>query len=267
MLQESDSLRKKGDDLTMTIRLALTIIIFGVVQNVSGQTFQVFKGDTINRIDLKGRKQGLWKKYYQTDTLFMEGVYKDGKHSGTFKTYHKNGQKQSVLKFRGLTEVSDAVLYNDSAQLIAKGKYIVHDKDSVWIYYNGTTGNISSEERYKKGVEEGIWKVFYPNGQVAELVTYKAGIKSGPYIKYFENGKPKMEGKMEKNLLEGKVTLYYSNGKIWQQGIYKSGDKQGIWNIYKEDGNLEKQEEFNNGLLKEPAKMTPLEGVEDPDKK
>ena len=37
---------------------------------IHGQTFVVFKGDTINRKDIKGLKQGVWKKFYRTDSLF-----------------------------------------------------------------------------------------------------------------------------------------------------------------------------------------------------
>src|SRR4051812_26788308 len=123
----------------------------------SAQTYKVFKGDTINRIDLKERQQGLWRKYYPNDTLFSEGNYKDGKRVGTFHTYHKNGVRQSILKFRGMSQISDAVLFNDSAQKIATGKYIDRNKDSTWVYYDGSTGKITAEEFYKNGVEEGTW--------------------------------------------------------------------------------------------------------------
>lgn len=218
----------------------------------SAQTYQVFKGDTINRVDAKGKKQGLWRKYYSNDTLFSEGIYKNGKHFGTFNTFHKNGQRQSVLHFRGLSEISDATLYNDSSQLIAKGKYIDRFKDSVWVYYNGSTGKLSAEEYYKKGVKEGEWKIYYPNGSLAESEVYKSGKKNGPSKKFFENGKLRFQGNMINDQLEGKVKLYFSDGKIWQEGIYKSGDKHGLWTIFKNDGTIEKQEEYIDGILKDP---------------
>ena len=72
----------------------------------SAQTYNVFKGDTINRTDSKGLKQGLWKKYFSNDTLFSEGVYKNNIHTGTFKTYYKSGKTQSILKFRGISEIN-----------------------------------------------------------------------------------------------------------------------------------------------------------------
>ncbi len=246
------------------MKLFVTILIITLCYlNSKAQTYQVFKGDTINRVDAKGKKQGLWRKYYSNDQLFSEGHYKDGKHVGVFNTFHKNGQRQSVLTFRGLTDISFATLYNDSAQLIAKGKYIDNLKDSTWTYYNGSSGKISSEEYYKKGVREGTWKIYYPNGNVAESEVYKAGKKNGPYKKFFDNGTLRFDGKMVNDQLEGKVTLYFSNGKVWQQGVYKAGDKHGIWITYKDNGEIEKQEEFIKGILKDlPPEPAPIPETE-----
>src|SRR6185295_13855332 len=91
---------------------------------LSAQTYQVFKGDTINRRDKGGLQQGVWKKYYPTDTLASESKFKNGKHVGDFKTYFKSGKIQSHLKYQGTTEISSAILYYESGTVKAKGKYI-----------------------------------------------------------------------------------------------------------------------------------------------
>ena len=65
----------------------LLYLILVIATSANAQKFNVFKGDTINRTDAKGLKQGLWRKYNSNDVLFSEGVYKDGKHTGTFKIY------------------------------------------------------------------------------------------------------------------------------------------------------------------------------------
>ena len=73
------------------MRASITFVLFSIFLTLHGeaQTYKVFKGDTINRVDAKGQKQGLWKKYYSNDTLFSKGIYKDGKHTGTFLTFYK----------------------------------------------------------------------------------------------------------------------------------------------------------------------------------
>ena len=140
-------------------RLVIVLFLFFSLINCKAQTYKVFKGDTINRIDAKGQKVGLWRKYYENDTLFSEGYFKKGKHSGTFHTFYKNGKRQSVLSFRGLTEISFAELFYDTGIPMAKGKYIDRTKDSVWIYFD-EEGKMNSEEIYKNGVKEGTWKVY-----------------------------------------------------------------------------------------------------------
>ena len=127
-----------------------------VSTKTQGQTFQVFKGDTINRIDAKGQKQGLWRKYYSTDSLFSEGKYKDNIPVGTFMSYHKNGKVQAKMVYRGMTEICKAEIFAEDGKLKAKGKYINKTKDSLWTYYS-LDGWISSTEFYLKGKKEGSW--------------------------------------------------------------------------------------------------------------
>ncbi|MFM7767500.1 MAG: hypothetical protein ACKO9S_06545, partial [Bacteroidota bacterium] len=61
------------------------------------QSFKVFKGDTINRTDAKGLKQGVWKKYYENDQLFSSSMFKDGKAIGTTTTFYRSSEKQSEM--------------------------------------------------------------------------------------------------------------------------------------------------------------------------
>ncbi|HRH67470.1 MAG TPA: toxin-antitoxin system YwqK family antitoxin [Bacteroidia bacterium] len=225
------------------------LICFSV--NLSGQTYQVFKGDTINRLDAKGQKQGLWRKYYPTDTLFSEGWYKNNIHTGIFTSYHKNGKVQSRLIYRGLTDICNAEIFSDEAKLIAKGKYIDKTRDSLWSFYN-KEGGIASVEFYQKGKREGSWKVYFPNGQVSHLTTYKADKKHGPYKEFYEGGTPKVEGMMKSNEFDGILTMFFENGKVWQKGKYQNGLREGSWMIFKETGEKEREDLYKAGKLLNP---------------
>ena len=57
--------------------LAFFIAVSASAQKKKPQPYNVFRGDTINRTDAKGLKQGVWKKYYANDSLFSTGQYKD----------------------------------------------------------------------------------------------------------------------------------------------------------------------------------------------
>ncbi len=231
------------------IRLFLFLLI---ATSASAQKYNVFKGDTINRTDVKGLKQGIWKKYYSNDVLFSEGVYKDGKHTGTFNTYYKSGKRQSILKFRGTSEINDAEIFSEDSGLMAKGKYIDRIKDSLWVYYD-RMGKKSSEEFYIKGKKEGTWKLYYPNGKISRSVVYKKDVENGVYKEFFMDGTPKVEGVMKNGGFEGVLTIYHPTGKVWQKGLYKNGLKEGKWPRYLENGELEREEIYKAGVWMNPT--------------
>jgi antitoxin component YwqK of YwqJK toxin-antitoxin module len=231
--------------------LSFCLIVF-LTANSFAQKYNVFKGDTINHTDVKGLKQGVWKKYYSNDVLFSEGNYKNGKHIGTFKTYYKSGKPQSNLNFRGMTEIADAEIFSEDSGLMAKGKYIDKVKDSLWVYYD-RMGKKSSEELYLKGKKEGTWKLYYPNGQVSRLMTYKADKKNGPFKEFFMDGKPKVNGIMKNDEFEGLLTIFHPGGQVWQRGIYKNGLKDGKWVNYLENGQVDREDLYKNGVWLNPV--------------
>lgn len=228
------------------------------------QKYSVFKGDTINRSDAKGRKQGVWKRYYANDTLFSEGQYKDGKAIGTFRTFYKNGKQQAIMTYRGMTERCDAIVYAEAGHLMAKGVYQSQKKDSVWCYFS-EQGKLQSLEQYQKGKKEGKWEVFYPEGNPSQTLFYKADKKNGLYKEFFKNGKTKIEGVMKNDAFEGKVTVYHPSGKVWQQGVYKNGVKDGKWIVLDEAGKTEREEIYKSGFLLNPV-AEPETPIAEPEK-
>ena len=60
--------------------------------------------------------------------------------------------------------------YYPGGKLKATGNYVNQKKDSVWNYY-AENDSLIAREVYKSGLENGDWKIFYPNGKVSELTT------------------------------------------------------------------------------------------------
>ena len=63
-------------------------------ERVNGNVYQMF-GDT--KVDLgklkDGKKDGLWKKWYDNGQKEEEGTYKDGELDGLYTYWYENGQK------------------------------------------------------------------------------------------------------------------------------------------------------------------------------
>ena len=54
---------------------------------------------TINEVDLKGLKQGDWKKTYENGNTKYEGNFKDDIEQGIFKYYYKTGELKCIKEF------------------------------------------------------------------------------------------------------------------------------------------------------------------------
>ncbi|MBK7964025.1 MAG: hypothetical protein IPK10_01010 [Bacteroidetes bacterium] len=123
------------------------------------KNFQVYKGDTINCVDMKGQKQGVWKKYYRNDTLCSVTIFKNNKPSDVSKTWYESGKLKAEVVFAKDQIHGKGVSYYESGHIMAKGNYIDLKKDSIWLYY-GENDSLKSIELYSKGVATGTWKVF-----------------------------------------------------------------------------------------------------------
>ncbi|MCB0850497.1 MAG: hypothetical protein KDC20_12200, partial [Bacteroidetes bacterium] len=117
------------------LRSVLFFVFSALMMNASAQTFMVFKGDTINRKDSKGQKQGVWKKYYRNDQLFSETVFKDDKQTGTTSFYYESGKLKSQLNWKKPGVFASAISYFEDGKKMSEGFYKNEKKDSTWRYY------------------------------------------------------------------------------------------------------------------------------------
>jgi TonB family protein len=84
----------------------LFFLIFAFVQNAVGQSFEVINGDTINRLDEKGNKQGLWKFWDNNLSLSLVCYYDDDKPVGKQTYYLKNKTVLELEPLKGKKELS-----------------------------------------------------------------------------------------------------------------------------------------------------------------
>lgn len=218
---------------------------------VHAQKFVVFKGDTINRTDEKGLKQGIWKRYYSTDTLFSVATFKNGKQVNESFLYYPDGKLKMQITFTSSGKNCPVMMFHKNGRKMATGFYSYEKKDSSWNYYNELE-KLTSTEQYKNGLKHGKWVIYFENGKPSEETYYKSDKKEGKHIRYFPDGKIKFQGNYVNNLMEGKATGFFPDGKIQFTGLYKKGNSEGDWTYYKEDGTVEYVEKFKNGVSLNP---------------
>jgi antitoxin component YwqK of YwqJK toxin-antitoxin module len=203
----------------------------------------------MNQTDNKGRKQGSWRVYDDGGNLKYTGHYANGKPVGVFTYYYPKGAVKAVLTNLDSGAVTYAKNYHENGKLMAEGKYVHQKKDSTWLYYSAYDGTLSTEEHYLNTVKDGVWKTYYPEGQVAEEVIYRNGLREGPWIQYFTDGKVKMKVSYINDKLEGQYFVYHLNGNVEVSGTYVNSEKDGTWIYLDDTGATEKREEYKAGLM------------------
>jgi len=105
---------------------------------------------TINKVDIDGKKQGVWVKKYENGERRYKGSFKDDIPHGVFKYYYNSGELQASKEFFHKGKAASTHFYYLNGKLKASGLYVNQMKDSTWNYYNESEVLILSEQ-YKGG--------------------------------------------------------------------------------------------------------------------
>ena len=86
---------------------------------------------------------------------------------------------------------------------------------------------LQQEGNYERSQQEGLWKAYYENGQLMEVVTLVDNEENGPFKEFYENGNKKAEGAykgfdtdMNRPREHGLLFMYDESGKLntrWQE--------------------------------------------------
>ncbi len=203
----------------------------------------------INKVDAQGKRQGNWRVYDGEGNLKFIGEYISGKPVGQFTYFYPNGKTKAVVIHEPGGRVTRVTNYHANGNLLARGKYFDQKKDSTWQYFNEEDGLLSAEEQYEQGVKVGVWKTYYPEGNVAEELTYRNDKMQGPCVQYFTDGSVKLKCNYADDKLDGLYVIYHLKGTVEVSGTFSRNMKNGAWVYLHENGELEKREEYENGRM------------------
>jgi hypothetical protein len=142
------------------------------------------KGDTLNCVDLKGKKQGRWVEHYDQlrgePGFEEEGVYVNGKKEGPWRKYSLSGDLIAIENFRWGNKDGKNVYFTNTGELLREESwkavnpdnpydtvdvYDIHDptkiierkvvklegyslKHGTWTYYDPFSGKVDKTERW-----------------------------------------------------------------------------------------------------------------------
>ncbi len=211
--------------------------------------------NAVNQFDENGKRHGIWKKYFdQTDQPRYEGRFEHGKEVDTFKFYKLN-KKKSVLSaikvFNPNDDIATVTFLSSKGKVISQGTMNGKLYSGKWTYYHNKSDNVMTQEFYNnKGQLEGERKVFYENGQLAEITNYIANALDGVSKSYTEEGLLISDVIYKNDELHGYCKFYGPKEQLMSEGEYVDGKKYGVWKYY-ENGKLKQTKDHTERNKKE----------------
>ncbi|HBF88834.1 MAG TPA: hypothetical protein DDX39_09345 [Bacteroidales bacterium] len=178
----------------------IIILLMAIEFSLNAQSFELYKGDTINRVDANQFKQSYWIVFNEDKTKIKEeGNYKDNKKVGAWKKYFDNGKIKQELVY-------------------------VDNKPNGYAKFYYENGNISEEGLWKNNKWVGDYKFYFENGNLSYEWGYnESGKRSGVQKYYHENGKVMIEGEWNEGKESGVIKEFDESGNLVSEKNYNDG--------------------------------------------
>ncbi|MFO8055522.1 MAG: hypothetical protein R6U19_10225 [Bacteroidales bacterium] len=183
----------------------------------------------------EGKPDGYWKTYYKDGTIKSEGNRKNFKLDSTWKFYNSDGEINMIINYR---------------EGLKNGKRITYSEEEIIM------------EHFKDGIKDGWTKVFYPDSTVKREVYFDNGKKDGYEKEYDEQGNIIALNEYDQGFLvnrefinrrdnqgrkQGPWKTFYPDGSLKTSGVYLEGEKHGVFREYDKKGNLLNIEKYDKG--------------------
>lgn len=210
-------------------------------------TAGILNAQKLNQFDANGKRHGVWKKNFKnTKNVRYEGQFDHGKEKGVFKFYKLIRGKSVLSATKNFQEDGTTLVkfLSSRGKVISEGVMKGKLYNGEWKYYHKGSKSIMTLELYNdKGNLNGVKKVFYKDGQVAEVLNYANGKLEGTSKYYANNGTLVKTYVYVNNELHGDSKHYSAEGVLEVEGRYKNGKKHGIWKYYN-NGKVIKEKDF-----------------------
>jgi antitoxin component YwqK of YwqJK toxin-antitoxin module len=136
-----------------------------------------------------------------------------------------------------------AISYHPNKRLKYKVNFVNGLKDGEFIIHR-ENGKLFSSHIYKNDKRNGEHKRYDNKGSlILEHGMYLDDLKTGDWIKYFENGMVETKQSFVDDKENGVYETYYLSGQLKAKGNFENGVKSGLWEYYYESGNLKGTED------------------------
>ncbi|MCB0794525.1 MAG: hypothetical protein KDB88_07285 [Flavobacteriales bacterium] len=233
---------------------SLLSLIFGILAFL----LSAQPGEGANRTDDNGMKQGPWVRHWaDSDQIRYKGAFNGDRPVGRFTYFSTSGVVESIVDHYPGSDASHARHFHSNGQLMAEGRYEGEQKDSIWHFWD-QNGVLRSKEGFRSGKPHGDHITYFPDGQVAERITYVQGEREGKHEQFYPDGTPKHFAAYVQGSPDGKMSWFTPKGTKDIEGNMVNGEKDGTWSYFNEDGSVRVMLVFDNGQFVKDKKENGL---------
>jgi antitoxin component YwqK of YwqJK toxin-antitoxin module len=163
----------------------------------------------------------------------------------TINVLDANGKRQGKWQING--KLANLPEYGE--KLVEEGKYLNSLKIGIWKHYF-PNGNIQNKLTYENNRPNGYAIMYHDNGKISEEGNWKNNRWVGNYKLFYENGQVQQEFTFnETGKREGPQKYYYEDGTKMIEGDWKEGREDGVVKEYYPNGDIKAEKSFNGGNL------------------
>jgi uncharacterized protein len=204
---------------------------------------------------------------YPNGTISSEGMMKNGKPEGFWKSFYVTGVKKSEGRRTNFLLDSIWVFYDQSGDTTEKINYLYGKKNGWYYSYKSDPQKgvyIDSKELFVADRKEGTAYTYFPDGKIQQTFIYSKGKKEGLSKEYDKDGnivtlfeyhndflvsRERLNRMDNKGLKQGDWKEFYPNGNIKSERTYKDDLLHGYYKEYDAKGKLVLTMLYENGAI------------------
>src|SRR5664279_2999736 len=188
-------------------------------------------------------KDGYQVFKYPNGAVSSEGLIKNGRPEGFWKSFYVTGIKKSEGKRTSFLLDSIWVFYDQAGDTTEKINYLYGKKNGWYFKYKKDPSKglyVWSKELFAADIKEGTAYVYFPDGKIQQTFIYNTGKKEGLSKEYDKEGKII-------TLLEYNKDFLVSRERINRTD--NNGLKQGDWKEFYQNGGIKSERTFKDDLM------------------
>ena len=227
----------QGKIKAIGLLMLLLVISLGVFSQSEYQQFTYPSGQVSSEGVLRdGRPDGLWKTYYESGQLKSIGKRTDFLLDSTWVFFAENGDTSLIVNYRNDLKNGLRVTYSENEMMVEP---FVNDVRQGEGKRYDRKGHLLQTVMFKNGLEEGISPVFDTTGLLREIVNYRKGfVMTREALNRYDH-----EGKKH-----GYWKTFFDDWSLHTECYYKHGLREGFYKEYDEKGNLKKITKYVNDV-------------------